>query len=80
MEALENKKDEMHCFDPQDALFLTNKWDAIRNNPASSDEDDDTHMQTRKHIHTKLLNGWPLMISTNIFNTSLQQVNTSFLG
>lgn len=70
----------MPCFDLQDALFLTNRWDAIRNKPASSDEDDDTHMQTKKHIHTKLRNGWPLMISTNIFHTSLQQVNTSFFG
>lgn len=76
MKELENNKDEMPCFDPTYALFLTNQWDAIRNYPASSDGDDDEHAQTKKFILTKLrkLKDWIYL--SNIFHTSLQQVNT----
>lgn len=29
---------EMPCFDPQDVIFVTNKWDQIEQNAEGSDE------------------------------------------
>lgn len=29
---------EMQCFDPQDVIFVTNKWDQIEQNAEGSDE------------------------------------------
>lgn len=66
----------MPCFDPRDALFLTTQWDAIDNDEASSDEDEDQHTEIWNFIQTELCK--ILNTSTNIFRTSLKQVNILF--
>lgn len=79
---MENR-DTMPCFDPREAMFLTNQWDIIENDNSSSDEDndgkterEDQHTQTWKLIQRKLENGWGLIDAENVFRVSLKEVNT----
>lgn len=66
-------ENEMPCFDPEDAIFITNKWDSIRNDD-SQDENDDK-VNTWKTLKSNIQNLWPTVNEENIFRMDLKQVN-----
>lgn len=41
---------EMPCFDPQDVIFITNKWDTIENNAEGSDENSSDDDDVKKNV------------------------------
>lgn len=76
-----NNREKMPCFDPREVMFLTNQWDIIDNEEASSDDEEDSgsdkedqHTQTWNLIQRKLSNGWGWFNVENVFRISLKQV------
>lgn len=74
-----DNREKMPCFDPEEALFLTNKWDAVNSDSSSDDEEKceikNQNTRTWKTIINKLTHGWVLIDLKNVFSVSLQQVN-----
>lgn len=70
---MENRQN-MPCFDPQDVMFLTNKWDSVDND--SDDEEGESEQdKTMQEIQYKLEKGWGFISPKNLFKVSLKQVN-----
>lgn len=63
----------MPCFDPEDVIFITNKWDTIHvDDSESSDENDKT--RTWKDLKKDIKDQWPKVKEDNIFRMNLTQV------
>lgn len=61
---------EMPCFDPQDVIFITNKWDTIESNAEGSDEnssDDDDVTKTWETLKATIKQNWPSVKEENIY-------------
>lgn len=69
----------MSCFDLEDVIFVTNKWDTIPKNDDSS-EDDETY--TWKTLESDIKRRWPFVKEENIFRMNLVEVilKKSFLN
>lgn len=61
----------MPCFDLEDVIFVTNKWDTIPKNDDSS-EDDETY--TWKTLESDIKRRWPFVKEENIFRMNLVEV------
>ncbi|XP_076108776.1 bacterial dynamin-like protein [Mytilus galloprovincialis] len=76
-----DNRSKMPCFNPEDVMFLTNKWDIIEPKEYSStDEEDNTeienqHAETFRSINMKLKMGWPHINPKNIFRISIRQAD-----
>lgn len=69
---------EMPCFDPQDVIFVTNKWDQIKHNAEGSDEnssDEDDVTKTWEALKADIKKNWPFVKDENIFKMSLKEVS-----
>lgn len=69
---------EMPCFDPQDVIFITNKWDTIENNAEGSDEnssDDDDVKKTWEALKATIKKNWPSVKEENIYRMNLKDVS-----
>ncbi|XP_062580373.1 uncharacterized protein LOC134242307 [Saccostrea cucullata] len=66
--------DEMPCFDPSSVIFITNKWDSIKQDPDDSDEEDDA-TQTWENVTDSIFTMWPSVRKENIFKLNLIDVN-----
>ncbi|XP_062589246.1 uncharacterized protein LOC134250896 [Saccostrea cucullata] len=53
---------DIPCFDPRDALFVSNKWDAVHKEQCE---------KTWRKIQEKLKTCWPSFSSENVFRTAL---------
>ncbi|CAG2208605.1 unnamed protein product [Mytilus edulis] len=81
LKTIMDNREKMPCFDPVEALFLTNKWDAVESD-SSSDEDENEekceiknrNTSTWKTIIKKLTHGWFWFDIKNVFSVSLKQV------
>lgn len=67
-------RDKMPCFDPGEAIFLTNKWDSIENDQESDEDEEDSISQTWTSIKDKLEKCWPSVQPEKIFRISLKEV------
>lgn len=68
----------MPCFDPEDVIFITNKWDTIHvDDSESSDENDKT--RTWKDLKEAIKDQWPKVKEDNIFRMNLKQVRIFLL-
>lgn len=68
----------MPCFDPQDVIFVTNKWDQIEHNAEGSDEnssDEDDVTKTWEALKADIKKNWPSVKDENIFEMSLKEVS-----
>lgn len=81
LQTIMTNRERMPCFDPREVMFLTNQWDIIDNEEASSDDEtdsgsdkEDQHTQTWNLIQRKLSNGWGWFNVENVFRISLKQV------
>ena len=63
----------MPCFDPTDVLFITNKWDTIKDEEGAPDKAEIA--KTWSDIKSKLKKEWPMVKDENIFQLSLTDVN-----
>uniref|UniRef100_A0A8W8NVF6 Dynamin N-terminal domain-containing protein n=1 Tax=Magallana gigas TaxID=29159 RepID=A0A8W8NVF6_MAGGI len=69
---------EMPCFDPQDVIFITNKWDTIESNAEGSDEnssDDDDVTKTWEALKATIKQNWPTVKEENIYKMNLKDVS-----
>lgn len=69
---------EMPCFDPQDVIFVTNKWDQIEHNAEGSDEnssDEDDVTKTWEALKADIKKNWTSVKDENIFKMSLKEVS-----
>lgn len=69
---------EMPCFDPQDVIFITNKWDTIESNADGSDEnssDDDDVTKTWEALKATIKQNWPTVREENIYKMNLKDVS-----
>lgn len=69
---------EMPCFDPQDVIFITNKWDTIESNAEGSDEnssDDDDVTKTWEALKATIKQNWPSVKEKNIYKMNLKDVS-----
>lgn len=57
------KKDEMICFDPEDVIFITNKWDCIRSQLDVEEEKEKVWGEINKLIKSS----WPFVREEHIF-------------
>ncbi|XP_061180806.1 uncharacterized protein LOC133189451 [Saccostrea echinata] len=64
---------EMPCFDPRSVIFITNKWDSIKNDPDDSSDEDDVK-KTWKKITDSINRNWPSVRKENIFKMNLIDV------
>ncbi|XP_076114880.1 uncharacterized protein LOC143082838 [Mytilus galloprovincialis] len=79
-------RSKMPCFNTEDVMFLTNKWDSIEKEEYRSPSDDDDeeeednvdrenqHDKTFRIINSKLKKGWPHIDPKNIFRISMKQM------
>lgn len=64
----------MPCFDPEDVVFITNKWDTIAKKDSDDDSDDDEIDKTWEILRENIKQSWPLAKDENIFRMSLTEV------
>lgn len=72
----------MPCFDPQDVIFITNKWDTIENNAEGSDEnssDDDDVKKTWEALKATIKKNWPSVKEENIYRMNLKDVSMRYV-
>lgn len=65
---------DMPCFDPEDVIFITNKWDTIYH-------DDDLEgeiSRTWESFLSKIKQIWPSVKQENIFRMNLRDVTIYF--
>lgn len=62
----------MPCFDPEDAIFITNKWASIRNEDSEDEKDD--KVNTWETLKSNIQNLWPTVNVENIFKMDLKTV------
>ena len=67
--------DEMPCFDPEDAIFITNKWDTIKIEESEIDSGDESDKERTWHdVKSRIHERWPAVKDENIFQLSLCEV------
>lgn len=66
-------KNEMPCFDPEDVIFITNKWDSIRSQFNVEKERE----QLWKNINMDLRKKWPHVKESHIFRMNFLDVHVS---
>lgn len=63
----------MPCFDPEDVIFILNKWDTIRDRRGKEFE-----KEKRENVWNKLKGilkeNWPCLKEENIFRLNLEEV------
>lgn len=78
-------ENELFCFNPENALFISNKWDAI----ACTDSDDETYgdgsdmdevTRTWALLKSDVKSIWPCLKEENIFKMNLIDVNTFLIA
>lgn len=72
----------MPCFDPQDVIFITNKWDTIENNAEGSDEnssDDDDVKKTWEALKATIKKNWPSVKEENIYRMNLKDISMRYV-
>lgn len=70
----------MPCFNPEDVIFITNKWDSLKINDNGEDSsDDDEETTVWEKIKSTLKEKWPSLKEENIFRMNLKDVNLAFL-
>lgn len=63
----------MPCFNPENVIFITNKWDTIANDEEdSSDEDKET--KTWNTLKDNIKRRWPSLKEEFIFRMNLREV------
>lgn len=63
----------MPCFNPENVIFITNKWDTIANDEEdSSDEDEET--KTWNTLRDNIKRRWPSVKEEFIFKMNLREV------
>lgn len=63
----------MPCFNPENVIFITNKWDTIVNEEEdSSDEDEET--KTWNILKDNIKRNWPSVKEEFIFKMNLRDV------
>lgn len=71
----------MPCFDPQDVIFITNKWDQIERNAEGSDEnssDEDDVTKTWETLKANIKHNWPSVKEENIYKMNLRNVSINY--
>lgn len=68
-------RNEMPCFECDNVIFITNKWDTIFTEYDSSEEDEET--KTWKKLQSDIKERWPLVKEENIFKLNLKDVHVS---
>lgn len=68
-------RNEMPCFECDNVIFITNKWDTIFSEYDSSEEDEET--KTWKKLQSEIKERWPLVKEENIFKLNLKDVHVS---
>lgn len=63
----------MPCFDPEDVIFITNKWDSIR----SQFDVDKEREELWEKIKIELKKKWPNVKDSHIFRMNFLDVSTS---
>lgn len=63
----------MPCFDPEDVIFITNKWDSIR----SQFDVDKEREELWEKIKIDLKKKWPNVKDSHIFRMNFLDVSTS---
>lgn len=67
-------ENEMPCFNPENVIFITNKWDDIVNEEDdSSDEDEET--KTWNTLKDNIKRRWPSVKEELIFKLSLREIS-----
>ena len=69
--------DEMPCLDPEDAIFITNKWDTIKTEVDDIEFDfgDESDKERTWHeVKSLIQDRWPTVKDENIFKLSLSEV------
>lgn len=64
-------KNEMPCFDPQDVIFITNKWDTIDSQYDVEKEKEDLW----KKINMVLKKQWSHVKEGNVFRMNITRVS-----
>lgn len=66
-------ENEMPCFDCENVIFITNKWDTINVvDSDSSEEDEET--KTWNDLIQEIKENWPFVKEENIFKMNLKYV------
>lgn len=67
--------DEMPCLDPEDAIFITNKWDTIKTGTDEFGFGDGSDREKTWHTLKSMIHErWPAVKDENIFKLSLCEV------
>nr|XP_034331421.1 uncharacterized protein LOC105347673 [Crassostrea gigas] len=67
-------ENEMPCFDLEDVIFVTNKWDTIPKNERDEDSSEDDETCTWKTLESDIKQTWPSVKEENIFRMNLKEV------
>lgn len=67
-------ENEMPCFDLDEVIFVTNKWNAIPKNESDEDSSDDDETNTWKTLKSNIKRRWPSVKEENIFRMNLVEV------
>lgn len=70
----------MPCYSPENAVFITNKWDLVKKQIDSSDKDssesdDEDENQIWEKLKKALTQEWPFVKMENIFKMNLKDVS-----
>lgn len=66
---------EMPCFNPENVIFITNKWDSLNTNNTDEDSsDDDEESKVWENIKSNVKQRWPSVREENIFKMNLKDV------
>lgn len=72
----------MPCFNPKNVVFITNKWDLVKKQLDSSDEDnsdEEEEMGIFNKIKIDIKKKWPSLRERNIFRMILKDVIIYFI-
>lgn len=74
----------MPCFNPKNVVFITNKWDLVKKQIESSDEDssesdNEEEITIWEKLKMDIKQEWPLVTKENIFKMILKDVIIFFL-
>lgn len=65
----------MPCFNPENVIFITNKWDSLNTNNTDEDSsDDDEESKVWENIKSNVKQRWPSVREENIFKMNLKDV------
>lgn len=65
----------MPCFNPENVIFITNKWDSLNTNNTDEDSsDDDEESKVWENIKSNVKERWPSVREENIFKMNLKDV------